>query len=132
MMALLNVFAVYDQKADAYLPPWVMPKVVMAKRVFGDCINSESHQFYHHPEDYTLFHLGHWSEETGTFTPLAVGNVSLGVGIEYVIQEESENMDLFEKSKEARPNGEESDSEQETLEHGAPVQSGAKSNNPKE
>lgn len=82
-MALQMVFTVYDQKADAYLPPWIMPKAVMAQRVFGDCVNAKDHQFAAHPEDYTLFMLGDWNDETGEFRHLPNGKKSLGVALEY-------------------------------------------------
>lgn len=65
-----NVFAVYDTKANAYLPPFYLPTVGMAVRVFSDCVNSDSHQFGQHPEDYTLFHLGIWDDATSHFEKL--------------------------------------------------------------
>ena len=53
-----NIFSVYDEKAQAFLPPFFLPEVGMATRIFGDCVNSDEHQFGKHPTDYTLFHLG--------------------------------------------------------------------------
>lgn len=89
------VFTVYDQKADAFLPPWIMPKAVMAQRIFSDCVNSKDHQFHAHPEDYTLFLLGDWDDEKAEFTPLPNGKRSLGVALEYVKKEnDSRQMDL--------------------------------------
>lgn len=65
-----NVFAIYDSKANAYLPPFFLPTVAMAVRVFSDCVNSDSHQFGLHPQDYTLFHLGIWDDATSAFDKL--------------------------------------------------------------
>ena len=65
-----NVFAVYDTKANAYLTPFFLPTVGMAVRVFSDCVNSDSHQFGAHPEDYTLFQLGIWDDATCQFEKL--------------------------------------------------------------
>lgn len=63
-----NVFSIYDEKAQAFLPPFVLPKTAMAVRTFSDCVNSSDHQFSLHPQDYTLFNLGIWDDETGEYT----------------------------------------------------------------
>lgn len=97
---LQQVFTVYDQKADAYLPPWIMPKAVMAQRVFGDCVNSKDHQFNAHPDDYTLFMLGDWNDETGEFRQLPQGKRSLGNGLEYLKSVNSgDQMELIEATE---------------------------------
>ena len=83
-----HVFSVYDQAAQAYLPPFFLPEVAMAKRIFMQCINSDSHQFAMAPEDYTLFCLGNWSDETSIFTPMPNGPETLGNGVEYVRQDD--------------------------------------------
>ena len=78
------IFSVYDAKAEAYLPPFILPKTEMAQRVFSDCVNSEDHQFGRHPADYTLFHLGTFDDITGEFEPHRNVKQSLGSGVEYV------------------------------------------------
>lgn len=93
-------FSIYDQKAGAYLPPFILPRIEMAKRTFGDCINSDSHQFAAHPEDYTLFLLGTWDDETSLFKPEDNGPKTLGNGVEYVQSTNTED-----KSNAAQRNG---------------------------
>ncbi len=78
-----NIFSIYDEKAKAYLPPFFLPEVGMAKRTFSDCVNNKEHQFGRHPGDYTLFRLGAWSDSTAQFT-LEDQNSSLGNGLEYI------------------------------------------------
>jgi len=54
----------------------------MAIRIFSDCCNDVTHQFGKHPEDYTLFNIGSWTDEKSKFVtnnPIAIGN-----GIEFV------------------------------------------------
>lgn len=63
----LSVFAVYDEKAKSFLPPWFMPNTAMAVRTFGDCVNDAEHQFGRHPADYTLFTFGSFDCLTGKF-----------------------------------------------------------------
>lgn len=77
-------FSIYDSGAQAYLPPFILPRDEMAQRTFGDCCNSKEHQFGAHPEDYTLFRLGTWDDETAIFTPEPNGPQTLGNGVEYV------------------------------------------------
>jgi len=62
---LQKIFCVWDDKAKAYLPPFFLPEVGMAVRVFGDCINDATHNFGRHPEDYTLFRLGTFDQSKG-------------------------------------------------------------------
>ena len=79
----LNVFSVYDEKAGAYLPPWTLPTVAMAKRVFGNCVNDQEHQFCANPEDYTLFKLATFDDRTGRLN-VCDHNISYGNGVEYI------------------------------------------------
>lgn len=79
---IYEVFSVHDIKADAYLPPFILPKIEMAKRIFSDCVNSVDHQFGKNPADYTLFRLGTFNDETGQFL-LERANQSLGNGVEF-------------------------------------------------
>jgi hypothetical protein len=61
-----NIFSIYDQKAKAYLPPFILPNEAMAVRTFSDCVNSKEHQFGAHPEDYTLFNIGDFDDSQGS------------------------------------------------------------------
>lgn len=80
---LHKVFCVFDGKALAYLPPFILPEVGMASRVFGDCVNSDDHQFGKHPEDYTLFLIGSYDDRTGMFGELDTRSV-VANGVEMV------------------------------------------------
>lgn len=56
-------FAVFDQKAKAYLTPFFLHNSGMALRAFGDCVNDSQHQFGKHPEDYVLFEVATFDDE---------------------------------------------------------------------
>jgi len=60
-----RIFSVFDDKAKAFLPPFILPVEAMAVRVFSDMCNSDSHQFGAHPADYTLFDLGEFDDCLG-------------------------------------------------------------------
>jgi len=64
-----GMFSIYDEKAQAYLPPFILPETGMAIRTFGDCINSQEHQFGKHPADYTLYQIAEFDDDTGIPTP---------------------------------------------------------------
>lgn len=78
-----KVFSVYDSKAEAFLPPWILPKRAQAIRIFSDCINSADHQFGQNPEDYTLFVLAEWDDGSGDYDTSSL-KYSLGNGVEFV------------------------------------------------
>jgi len=79
---ILNLFSVYDQKAQAYLPPFYLGQIGQATRIFTDCCNSKDHQFGAHPQDYTLFHLGEWDDNNCEHT-IAAPQL-LGNGVEFL------------------------------------------------
>jgi len=74
---ILKMFTVYDSKAEAYLRPFYMNTKGEAIRLFTDMANDQNHQFFKHPEDYTLFELGDYEDTNGSFdlckTPMAIG-----------------------------------------------------------
>jgi hypothetical protein len=74
---LLQVFSVYDSKAEAYLPPFYIPAIGAAIRHFSDSANDPQTAFHKHPEDYGLFHLGSFDDNLCSFdllpTPLHLG-----------------------------------------------------------
>ncbi len=78
-----KMFSIFDSQAQAYLPPFFLPESAVAVRIFGDCVNSDDHQFGKHPGDYTLFELGSFDDSVCVVscTPSAVKLVN---GLEVV------------------------------------------------
>jgi len=79
---IVKMFTVYDSKAELYLPPFYNQTTGQAVRAFGDTCNQKDHPFNKHPEDYTLFELGTFDDNTA----IIVSNdakTSLGTAIEY-------------------------------------------------
>ena len=64
---ILQVFAVYDSKAKAYAHPFYTPNAEMAKRYFADGANDPTLQLCKNSEDFSLFHLGEFHNDTGVF-----------------------------------------------------------------
>ena len=84
-----EIFAIFDSKAHAYLPPFIMHQKAMAIRVFSDCINDQGHQFGKNPGDYTLFHIGEFDDNKGTVKGHI--NISLANGVELIIPNNDQN-----------------------------------------
>ena len=51
-----KIFAVYDDKAKAFINPFFLPEIGIAVREFCNCANNPDHAFCRNPGDYTLFH----------------------------------------------------------------------------
>lgn len=78
----LQIFSVYDSKAKAYLPPFFLPEIGMATRVFQNCANDKGHQFGANAEDYCLFHIGEFDDSTALCVPKTTPE-SLGLAQEF-------------------------------------------------
>jgi len=66
----LRVFAVYDSKAEQYMQPFFFVTRGQAMRAFLDALSDDKHEFNKHAEDYTLFELGEYDQDTGYMEPL--------------------------------------------------------------
>lgn len=83
------IYAVRDVKVDAYLSPFFMRTHNEAIRSFGEACRNPETQFNTHPEDFTLYCVGEWSEENGCIdgtTPISLSSAS-----EYVTPEINNN-----------------------------------------
>jgi len=63
-----ELFSIYDEKAESYLPPFTLPNVQMAKREFASCTNDTTHKFCAHPNDFILYKIGEFDDSLGTIT----------------------------------------------------------------
>jgi len=79
----LNVFSVYDSKAEAYLPPFVSQNRAVAIRSFTAAAQDSTHNFCRHAADYTLFEIAEFDDVAGQLTPLKA-HVNLGCALMFV------------------------------------------------
>lgn len=80
-----KVFVVKDAKVEAYGTPFVAQATGAAIRSFSDEVNrtdGES-QVAKHPEDFTLFEIGEYDDQTGTMR-LYEAKKALGCGIDFL------------------------------------------------
>lgn len=64
------VCAVRDSAAEVYSQPWFLPSKGVGIRVFTDQLRNPETPQFKHPNDYTLFALGTFDDETGQFENL--------------------------------------------------------------
>lgn len=73
----LNVYTIYDSKAEAYNQPFYSQTHGTAIRAVLSMMSDPKHPFALFTEDYTLFCIGAWDDEHGVFE---IGEAKLNLG----------------------------------------------------
>lgn len=69
-MALLKIYSIRDNKTSAYLRPQTNNHEVEVKRDLQIVVNNmKDSQVFHYPQDYDLYQLGEFNQETGQIIP---------------------------------------------------------------
>lgn len=79
------VIAVRDRALDAFMRPFFMQSIGQAVRAFADEINrnDKDNPLAQHPDDYDLYLLATWDEDTGAFKQTAEHPRQIAVGKEH-------------------------------------------------
>lgn len=67
----LQVFSIFDEKAQVYKAPMFIPHKGEALRTFSDITKNQETLIAKHPEDYKLYLLGTFDDNSGKMEPLA-------------------------------------------------------------
>lgn len=67
---LINIYTIYDSKAEGYLQPFFSANDGLALRIITDLANDPTHNFCKHASDFTLFKVGTYSDSDATFSIL--------------------------------------------------------------
>lgn len=62
-----NIYTIYDSKAKTFERPLMALNHGLILRTFIDVANDKQHPIGQHPEDYTLYHIEVYDDETGTY-----------------------------------------------------------------
>lgn len=62
---MVNLFSILDTKASIYMQPFCCSTNAVALRHFSDSVNTADSPFHKHPEDYILFEIGRFDDQTG-------------------------------------------------------------------
>lgn len=75
---ITQVFSVLDAKIGSFMQPWFSATVDSARRAFFDACQDSASLLGRHPQDFTLYHLGSFDDETGLFDCklIALGNAT--------------------------------------------------------
>ncbi|AXL15407.1 nonstructural protein [Microviridae sp.] len=73
----MQVFSIYDSKAEAYLPPFLAPAPGVALRIVTNAASDPKSDFHRYGDDYTLFHIGEWDADQGVVN-MSEAHVSYG------------------------------------------------------
>lgn len=65
---IINLYAVYDEKAQAFMSPFQNTNDGMAIRSFIQACQNPEVPFSKYPLDYTLFRVGKYDDEKAVFT----------------------------------------------------------------
>lgn len=75
---VLKIFATFDKKLVSFQQPFYAPTAGGANRAFTDAVNDQQHPMNKHPEDYDLYELGEWDDQTGKFITHEPNMISQG------------------------------------------------------
>lgn len=67
MQIQMLMFAVFDNKAEAFQMPFFQPTIGLAERNFIDLANNPESTVNAYPADFSLWQLGRWDTATGDF-----------------------------------------------------------------
>lgn len=87
-MRTLICVAVRDRALDAFMRPFFMQSIGQAVRSFADEVNrqAQDNPLNAHPEDYDLYMLATWDEDSGKFIPNDTGTAKMiAVGKDQVL-----------------------------------------------
>lgn len=94
---LMQIFAIYDSKAEVYNKPFYELTIASAIRAFSDAANDTQTAFAKHPADYTLFHIGTFDDATAKIDLNESFN-NLGNCLEHIQPQIDNNQKLHEVS----------------------------------
>lgn len=64
-----RIFSIRDTKAEFYYTPFAQKTHGEAERSFSDLASNEKTSIGQHPEDFDLYYLGEFDDQTGKFQP---------------------------------------------------------------
>lgn len=64
------VCSVFDSALGSYANPFAVPTAAFAERSFHDEVNNAKSPMYVHPDDFSLYMIGHFDQDTGRLEPM--------------------------------------------------------------
>lgn len=88
MNKLSLMFSTFDRASESFSPPFAAPHAGVAIRGFSDAIGNvqRNTDISNHPDDYDLFEIGTFDNETGRLEPHIEGKKLLVQGKQVALQ----------------------------------------------
>lgn len=61
----MRIFTIKDEKAESFLQPFFAKNSAVALRMIEEAANDTDHNFNKHAEDFRIFEIGGFDEDTG-------------------------------------------------------------------
>lgn len=65
---ILKIFSIRDSKAEVYNAPFFQKTHGEAERNFRTLVNDEKSAIHNYPEDYDLYYIGEYDDNSGTMS----------------------------------------------------------------
>jgi len=65
------MYSIYDNGVKVFHPPFYKPTKVQALRDFETLVNDQKSALHEYPEDFDLYYLGDYDDNTGKITTVA-------------------------------------------------------------
>ena len=102
----INAYSIFDTAAGAYARPFFTATDSLASRAFCDIASDANHEVGKHPDDYILFKVGLFDDNTGEIHPFTPEKVISGVeALSLTRNQGIQNLKLFEESVNDNANG---------------------------
>lgn len=74
-MEKLQMFCIYDCKMELYLSPFTAINAAVAAREFETAVMTPNHNFNQHPDDYSLWEIGEFDQQSAAVGSAVLRNV---------------------------------------------------------
>lgn len=64
----LNAYVVYDRAAEAFSQPMFVINEAVMLRILKNCLQNPEHNYAMNPDDFTLYLMGEFDDNTGVIT----------------------------------------------------------------
>lgn len=71
----MKILSIYDKATRCYMRPFFCVTLSHGTRLFSDLLTEPNHEVSRHPEDYSLFYIGEWDDQTGSIVSVPAEHI---------------------------------------------------------
>lgn len=80
-MSKLQLFAIRDRVVGSYHRPFTAANEFEAQRMVLSVMQNDDNQLHHHPDDFSLYHLGEYDQITGVINAFVEPTLVVPLGV---------------------------------------------------